>query len=674
MATSAFESRIAITAEDRTGKAMASAIASAEKFENVIKAVEKVLIGVSSRGPSLGNTLDRSLSAIGRHADGVQKVTRNLGQMEGVLSRIGSKLGGIGGGIGQMITAAGGTAIAGGAIHAAMTLQDQKIAMRLAGIKPETVDRYERQALALAKDNPTVTAAAIMKMQQEARSVVQHPEELDAIMPDMVAAKAVLDQIDDTHQASEGLNLLLKGAENIGAAQNPERFRGLLDRYVKALEVTGKTLNPESIFEFDKYARSAGGSLSDRFLATTALSLSQEMGGSSAGKAFAGFYKELSGGLVNLHTAAKSFASLDLIAPDDLDKTKTGEVKGLKPGRQVKGSALAMSDPDRWVYEILLPAMDAKGIIDPTARKNYISQLFPNTSVADAINKMIQQEPSYENHAKLFDAATGVDGVKILNESIAAQFNAVGSSLNDLAAVAGQDSMKTAADYLSRVANALRNFTGWAQENPNAATAGFGASVIGGGILGGFGLRGLFGGGGAVAGGVATEAGAVGGAAAGLGLVGAITLLASSAAAALGLYDVYKHSSLNDGEDDIVRRRNWETIPGYDNYMKGEYPDAISRHWKRDIESKRPMTLAEFNQAKYDHDSDFREPKNRDPATGAVIEPASSQFIKLQIDVKPSQGFFEMMIRNLSPSTGKVQLDVSGAGTAGRSFDGLVGP
>ena len=86
------------------------------------------------------------------------------------------------------------------------------------------------------------------------------------------------------------------------------------------------------------------------------------------------------------------------------------------------------------------------------------------------------------------------------------------------------------------------------------------------------------------------------------------------------------------------------------------------------------MTLAEFNQAKYDHDSDFREPKNRDPATGAVIEPASSQFIKLQIDVKPSQGFFEMMIRNLSPSTGKVQLDVSGPGTSGRSFDDLVGP
>ena len=124
-------------------------------------------------------------------------------------------------------------------------------------------------------------------------------------------------------------------------------------------------------------------------------------------------------------------------------------------------------------------------------------------------------------------------------------------------------------------------------------------------------------------------------------------------------------NTLNDGEDDITRRRNWATIPGYDNYMKGEYPDAISRHMQRDM-SKLSLTLAELNQIKYDHDSDFREPKNRDPLTGAMVQPPQPP-INIQIEIKPTQSWFETIIRNLSPSTGKVQLDISGPGTAGRS-------
>ena len=69
----------------------------------------------------------------------------------------------------------------------------------------------------------------------------------------MINAKAVLDAQDKSGNSAAGLQFLVKGAEVLGLAQDPERFRNYIDAAVKGLSVAGKTINPEQIFEFAKY-------------------------------------------------------------------------------------------------------------------------------------------------------------------------------------------------------------------------------------------------------------------------------------------------------------------------------------------------------------------------------------------------------------------------------------
>ena len=79
-----------------------------------------------------------------------------------------------------------------------------------------------------------------MELWKEMRSVMTDPSEVDHVIDPMVRAKSLLDAKDKTGNASHGLNLLVKGAESIGAAKDPERFTKLLDSYIKAMQVMGR--------------------------------------------------------------------------------------------------------------------------------------------------------------------------------------------------------------------------------------------------------------------------------------------------------------------------------------------------------------------------------------------------------------------------------------------------
>jgi hypothetical protein len=392
------------------------------------------------------------------------------------------------------------------AATAGAEIQSEIVKMRAAGIPESDIARARAEASGLTAKYTNVKTADALERFKELRSIVLHPEEAHDLLPTMVQANAAMNAIDRTGEMAKGLNFAARGAEVLGLAQNPERFRSYIDSFIKAQQVMGATITPEQQYEFAKYAKSSGATLSDRFKMTTGVSLSQELGGGTAGQSIDQFVKQITGGFQgNNHSAAKEFVAMGLAKASDFETTKTGSIKGMKPGHKLPGAALAQTDPDQWVYQYLLPALTNHGITSQEDQIAQIRRMFPAGRAADLVTKLVQQQPSFENHAKLYGEAQGLDATKNNQSDPFVAFGSLTTSLENFAGVLTSPAMENAAGVLSTMSSW---FGSWADElskfnqgNPTAAkviggsalAAGAGAGIWGtyslfSGLMSGFGL------------------------------------------------------------------------------------------------------------------------------------------------------------------------------------------
>ncbi|HVO00912.1 MAG TPA: hypothetical protein VMT54_01855, partial [Candidatus Cybelea sp.] len=259
----------------------------------------------------------------------------------------------------------------------------------------------------------------------------------------------------------------------------------------------------ENMFELAKFSRAAGPRLSERFLLTTALSLTQEMGGSMAGTGIDQFVKQLVGGFQGQqHAAAKEFVRLGLAQPSDFMTTKTGEIKGMMPGRKLPSAALAASDPDLWVSTVLLPAMDKAGIKSIDDQIAEVRRLFPAGRAADLVAKLITQAPSFQQHAQLYAGAAGLTANQMNAKDPFVALNSLSTALQNFGAVLTAPAMPKAAEVLSKITENIGQlydqYAKFAAGHETAAgMIGAGAAAAGGvggfyllynGLMGGFGL------------------------------------------------------------------------------------------------------------------------------------------------------------------------------------------
>ena len=269
-----------------------------------------------------------------------------------------------------------------------------------------------RSKLALQFKN--VTQSEIMEMGKEIRSVLSKPEEVAHVLPTIVAARSVLDARDPSGGESQALGLLVKGSEMLGAGQDPERLIKLVDGFTRAMQVMGKTINPEEVYDFAKNSRLSGARFSDRFLLTTAMSTLQELGGASSGKAANEAVGQLSAaGLGKRTGAVKLLTDLGLIAKGDVVYNNTGEVSRARKGvlHPVHGDNLLATDPDKFLYDVLLPAMEKYGITKLDDQIAAIRQIFSGSKGAqDLFGKLITQRESYAAHAAMYPQAAGIAG------------------------------------------------------------------------------------------------------------------------------------------------------------------------------------------------------------------------------------------------------------------------
>lgn len=368
------------------------------------------------------------------------------------------------------------------AMKSGAEIQSELVKMRVAGIPESDIAAARAASSGLTAKYTNVKTADALERFKELRSIVLHPEEAHELLPTAVAANSALNALDKSGEAGSGLKFAFRGAELIGRAQDPAKFRSYMDAVVRARQVMGETITPEGIFENAKYMRTSGPQLSDRYITTTALSLAQEMGGSSAGVSTDMFEKTIQGGLQNRHAAAKAFVRYGLANKDDFELTKTGELKGLKAGKHVKDWRNAMANPDQWVWDTLIPAFEKAGITDRDEQIAETRKMFPGTS-SDLVAKLITQKQSFQNHAKLYGEAQGLGAADLNKTDPFVALNSLTTSLTNFSGALTSPAMQSAAGALDWMASKLgawqEALTGFSKDHPDAA------KWIGGGAIAG---------------------------------------------------------------------------------------------------------------------------------------------------------------------------------------------
>jgi hypothetical protein len=180
-------------------------------------------------------------------------------------------------------------------------------------------------------------------------------------------------------------------------------------------------------------------------------------------------------------------------------KTKTGNVKGVKPGGIVGSEFLepGKTDPYQWVNSVLLPALAKKGVTDPAKIQEVIAAIASQTTTAQMMSIFATQQSRITKDAALVHGASGIEAAdtfqkndpKVIAKSIHSQFDNLLSNTAEPMMPAANAGMNWFASGLSWAAE-------HAKEKPGhtAAAGTWGASLLSAlGVEGGMATAGHFG-------------------------------------------------------------------------------------------------------------------------------------------------------------------------------------
>jgi hypothetical protein len=366
------------------------------------------------------------------------------------------------------------------AVEAGAERQHVRVGAINAGIGPDELQRIEGAAIRAKANAPNMSVSEIMELHKETRSAVTKPEEAFHIIDDLAKAGSVLKGMG---MDTSGLSQIVKGGESLGLMNDPKRFKDYLSGQVKSMQVMGKTITPEQIYEAAKYSKSSGALLSDRFINTTLPSLIQELHGQSAGDALSMVTKTLRGGLQHQHLPVQRLQELGLLAdPDKIIKTKkTGQIMGY--AGKVKDDDILASDPKKWFQETFKPAAVKAGYKTLADQVLLLSQVLPQRA-ANLGRLFIQQEEAFEQHAKNYDNASDLDhAVKNQRKDPTANVGALSKAIDDLEAAITGPAMPAIAAGMSGLASSISGLAAFAKESPNLAATvaeitAFGAAAV----------------------------------------------------------------------------------------------------------------------------------------------------------------------------------------------------
>jgi hypothetical protein len=427
------ESRLVISAEDKTQAAFDAIEARIKRLSQTVASADKA---VGRTGPAVAAGRNAALAARGA--------------------------GGLGSSIAAAAAGAGGTYLAArageAAVRAIASRQHEQTRMQVAGESPEEVQAASVEVAKLATQFPNVSQTDLLHMLRNARSIVGSYKEAADIAEPLVKLRTLAQLARPGEDVSEDFDKLVKGLEIKGVTQNPAQFQEYMEGIAKGINVFGDTLRPYEYYEMFKYGRQASAGLSEKFILGTGPTLAQELGGEGFGAAVAQFNRLLVSG-VGKKGSFEELARIGLINKDDVaDIPGTGEGRGLLPGRNVLGAALAQSDPNEWVKQYLLPAFEKAGIKDKDEQLREIGVLFQSQRAGQLVDLLATQQPRIEKDTALLARAQGLSAADLaIHQDPGLAWQGLKSSIDSLVGTTGES--VRAADLLTQAAQALSRYT-----------------------------------------------------------------------------------------------------------------------------------------------------------------------------------------------------------------------
>ncbi|MCA0249734.1 MAG: hypothetical protein LCH93_24240 [Proteobacteria bacterium] len=342
--------------------------------------------------------------------------------------------------------------------YAADVLHERALA-KVAGMKPEEVKKAEAEAAHTSEQVRGISKAEGLGLIREMRVVTGSLDEAMHVLPEVAKLKV----ISDSHRGEGPTDpkefvQLIKGLEILGKTQDPKEFREYLDFAAKGMNTFGSLFRPSDFFQLAKYSRQAGLGFSKKFLTTLAPSLGQELSASSAGNALSTFHGTVVGGKMK-NVAADEFDRLGLVAPGKITRTKTGSVKGIKMGG-IKNWQIAASDPDVWVNETLLPALEKAGITKEEDQLATVSTLFRDRTAAQLVGILLRQHQRLQKDRGMINSAQGLESASVLTaEDPFANLRALQDQVKNFGAALAEPAVLAAGPLLTNLSSGISSLT-----------------------------------------------------------------------------------------------------------------------------------------------------------------------------------------------------------------------
>lgn len=277
---------------------------------------------------------------------------------------------------------------------------------------------------------------------------------------------------------------LAKALEIRGAVKTPEEFGTEAEMMAKAIGASRGRVTAQDFLSAFKFGRTATQGWSKEFTYEILPTMIQELkskggsGGAAGGPGnplMSGFAAIVGGTLPQ--KALSTYKELGLLDESKLIYSKGGTLRGVKPGG-VKGWDLYTENPFRWINEVVMPAMNAKGLTDAQKVQRF-QYLFQNRTAGALASQMGMRGYMFERDVPLYRGQAGIasydDLMKkdpnLLLQALGDQFKVVGTAL-------GEGIMRGALPLMAGGAVRLNAMGVGLHDRPGLATG------IGGGLIG----------------------------------------------------------------------------------------------------------------------------------------------------------------------------------------------
>lgn len=340
----------------------------------------------------------------------------------------------------------------------------------LAGLTPEESARLKASAIGLAGQYPSVSMETMHQSLRETATSMRSIDNALVIGDVLAKGLAVLQSLKGKDEALKESAKFFSALDTLGKNINPGEVRELMDGYLKALGVEGVDLKMADLKQITQKSKAAGPALSNRFLMMTAPGLQADMGAQSLGTSLGSEIAQV-------------------IADRATKKAKAAQAEfGLRDTSGWRRRTKIMTDPDKFAWEDLIPALKKKGI-DPDnapAVTEAMNKLFSNQKVADLFTKLITQRQQYEGKSEQYEKAPGLAAATALRgKDPFVALEGLTSTLKNFASVVSEGPMQSAVSGLNSLTDSIARLTKSLADNPELASkAGLatGAAATAGGV------------------------------------------------------------------------------------------------------------------------------------------------------------------------------------------------